>query len=81
MMQNHFSFPTKFLFAGGDKVWSKEKFLALIVDIYGRLSMVPPDLHFVHNAKALTFIGRKKIEAMPGEAAKEKVVAALVNLR
>jgi len=35
--------------------------------------MVPQDLHFVHNAKALTFIGQKKIEAMLVETAEEGV--------
>jgi hypothetical protein len=41
--------------------------------------MVPQDLHFVHNAKALTFIGQKKIEAMLVEAAEEGVGVVLVD--
>jgi hypothetical protein len=74
-MQNHFAFSTKFLFAGGDKSWSKENSVALNVDMPGRLPTVPPDRHYVLNAKALTFTGQKKIEAIPGEAAEEKVGA------
>jgi hypothetical protein len=49
------------------------------VDIRGRSIMVPQDLHFVHNAKALTFIGQKKIEAMLVEAAEEGVGVVLVD--
>jgi hypothetical protein len=41
--------------------------------------MVPQDLHFVHNAKTLTFIGQKKIKAMPVEAAEEKVWVVSVD--
>jgi hypothetical protein len=47
----------------------------------GRLPTVPPDRHYVLNAKVLTFTAQKRIEAMPGEAAEEKVVAALVDLQ
>ena len=43
--------------------------------------MVPPDLLFVHNAKALTFIGQKKIEAMPVEVAEEEVGVVSVELQ
>jgi hypothetical protein len=45
------------------------------------LLTVPPDHLFVHNAKAQTFIGQKKIEAMLVEAVKEGVVVALADLQ
>jgi hypothetical protein len=80
-MHNHFAFSTKFLPAGGDESWSKEDFVTLNVDMSGRLPTVPPDHHYVLNAKALTFTGQKKIEAMPGEVAEEKVGAVSANFR
>lgn len=43
--------------------------------------MVSPDHHLVLNAKALTFIGQKKIEAMPAEVAEEKAGSVSVDLQ
>jgi len=43
--------------------------------------MVPQDLHFAHNAKALTFTGQKKIEAILVEVAEEGVVVILADLQ
>jgi hypothetical protein len=51
------------------------------VDIHGRLPTVPPDRHYVHNAKVLTFIGQKKIEVILVEAVEEEVAAALADLQ
>jgi hypothetical protein len=48
------------------------------VDIHGKSPTVPQDLHFVLNAKVLTFIGQKKIEVMPAEEGEEK--GALVSV-
>ena len=42
---------------------------------------MPPDRHYVLNAKVLTFIGQKKIEAMPVEVAEEEVGVVSVELQ
>jgi len=42
---------------------------------------VPLDHHYVLNAKVLTFIGQKKIEAMPVEVAEEEVGVVSVELQ
>lgn len=63
---------------GDDKSWQKRNSVALNVDIHGRLPTVPQDRHYVLNAKVLTFIGQKKIEAMLAE---EEVGVVSVDLQ
>ena len=51
------------------------------MDTPGRSLTVPQDPHYALNAKVLTFIGQKKIEAMLVEAVGEGVVAVLADLQ
>jgi hypothetical protein len=51
------------------------------VDIHGKSLTVPPDRHYVLNAKMLTFTGQKRIGAMLVEAVEEEVAAALADLQ
>lgn len=63
------------------KLWQKENFVVQNVDIPGRSRTVHQGRYFVLNAKVLSIIGQKKIEAMHVEAVGEKVGAALVDLQ
>ena len=51
------------------------------MDIHGKSPTVPPDRHYVHNAKVLTFTGQKRIGAMLVEAVEEEVGVVSVELQ